>query len=136
MQTISREELRQRIDESNDFLLLNVLSEENFEDEHIPGSQNIPFDDDDSDFAHRVEELVSDKNDYIVAYCASAECPASTNAASALEKAGFTNVRVYEGGMREWKDSGCPLEGEQALTQAKPDNNKDKGGFSHAHNQT
>ena len=114
MRTISREELQQGLDESRHLLLLDVLDEENFEDEHIPGSRNIPFDDDDEEFVKRVSDMVSARDDYIVLYCAGGDCLASANAARALEKAGFTNVRTYEGGLSDWNQSAFPVEGEAA----------------------
>jgi len=119
MQTIERDELKQHLDESQDFLFLNVLSEEKYEDEHIPGSQNVPFDDDDEDFARKVEPLVATKDDFIVVYCASTDCPASSNAAKALENAGFTNVRAYEGGIHDWKDASYKLEGEKVQSKTR-----------------
>lgn len=114
MRTISRDELRQRLDESQNFTLVNVLSEESFEDEHIPGSHNIPYDDDNTEFAGKVEALAGSKDEFIVTYCASVDCPASANAAKALEEEGFTDVRAYEGGMKEWKEASYPVEGEKS----------------------
>lgn len=113
MLTISREELRQRLDESKHVLLLDVLPEENFEDEHISGARNVPFDDD-QEFVEKVSSLVSARDDYIVLYCAGGDCPASAKAARVLEKAGFTNVRAYEGGIIDWTQSSLPVEGEAA----------------------
>ena len=44
-----------------------------------------------------------------VTYCAGYECHASSQAAQLLADNGF-RVRAYEGGIKEWKDSGLPTE--------------------------
>ncbi len=81
-----------------------MLGREDFERAHIPGSENVPVDRD--DFAERVEELVSDKDDTIVVYCASFDCEASPKAARKLDGAGFSNVYDFEGGIKEWMKAG------------------------------
>jgi rhodanese-related sulfurtransferase len=99
------------IDGDDEFGLINVLSESDFLREHIPGSVNIPVAD--KDFLQRVRELptvVRDVNRKIVIYCAGPQCKASPTAAKELEKAGFTNVLEYSGGMQEWKNAGYPVE--------------------------
>lgn len=104
MKTISTEELRTLIDEGRDFTLLNVLPEETYRKEHIPGSRNVP--EDRGDFVDEVSRLVPEKNAKIVVYCANEECQASPRAAKKLEEAGFSNVYDYTGGMETWKKEG------------------------------
>lgn len=103
MQTIDAQELKRKIDANEDFVFLNVLSREYFDKEHIPGSDNIPYDSE--DFVQKVEERAGGKETEIVVYCANTECTASPKAAEKLEDAGFTNVIDFEGGMEEWKDA-------------------------------
>jgi rhodanese-related sulfurtransferase len=103
MNTIDTQQLRDKIAQDNNFILLHVLSEENYEKEHILGSKNIPYDQE--DFAQQVENLAHSKETEIVVYCASTECNASNKAAAKLEDAGFTNVTDYEGGMKSWKEA-------------------------------
>lgn len=88
----------------SNLVVINVLSKEAFEKEHIPGSINIPLDR--PDFIDKVKKNVPDKNAPIVVYCAGPHCPTSAEAAKLLEKAGFTNVSHYKGGMEEWRKSG------------------------------
>ncbi|MGY6275118.1 rhodanese-like domain-containing protein [Methylomonas sp. MgM2] len=106
MKVLSRFDLKQMLDEQQDFLLLNVLSSSSFRKMHIPNSQNIPVST--ADFVKRVEGLLGDKgNDYpIVTYCAGFHCSASKEAANLLTDAGYTNVSAYEGGMEDWLDAG------------------------------
>ncbi|MDY6769312.1 MAG: rhodanese-like domain-containing protein [Candidatus Nanohaloarchaea archaeon] len=97
--TISRDELKEKMDAGEDFTLVNVLSPEQFEQEHIPGSINIPLDEVEQEFPDRF-----DRDDDIVVYCASPSCSASPKAAEKLDSMGFTNVADYEGGLSDWKE--------------------------------
>lgn len=94
--------------EHSNIVLINVLSSSSFEDEHIPHSINIPLDS--PNFVKQVENQVVDHNSPVIVYCSGTECPASKNAASKLEKAGFTNVMHFQGGMEEWKKAGQEIE--------------------------
>jgi len=109
MQTIDRETLKRSLDKGSKLTILNVLPEEYYRKEHIKGSENISVKEE--NFEEEVESKVGSKDKPIVVYCASNECPASKAAAEKLEKAGFTNVRAYEGGMQDWKDAEYPVEG-------------------------
>lgn len=112
MKTITKEELTRRLskekprndDKYNGFALVNVLQHEDFLEEHVPGSINIPKGDE-------IEfERNFDKSKEIIVYCGSFDCPASTKVAETLEKRGFSNVVDYKGGMQDWKQGGNRLE--------------------------
>jgi rhodanese-related sulfurtransferase len=64
--TISRDELKEKIDRGDDFLLVETLPKVAFQHAHLPGAINLPPD--------RVTELAStllpDKSAEIVVYCA------------------------------------------------------------------
>ena len=62
MKFIEREELRQKIDRGDDFLLLEVLGEASYNREHLPGAVRYEGRD-------QVEGLARDKNTEVVAYC-------------------------------------------------------------------
>ena len=109
MQTIDRNALKKTLDEGKDVTILNVLSEDDYRKEHIRGSENIPLEDE--NFETEVETLLESKDKPVIVYCASVDCSASRTAAEKLENAGFTNVSAYEGGMRDWKETGYPVEG-------------------------
>ena len=64
MQTITLETLKQKIDNDKNFILVNTLSPENFEKEHIPGSCNIPYDAE--NFEEKVAEEVPSKDTEII----------------------------------------------------------------------
>jgi rhodanese-related sulfurtransferase len=90
------------------YALVNVLDPEQFRDQHIPHSINIPSDRLD-EFERRFE-----KDKKIVVYCASAECPASEEVANALVERGFEQVYDFEGGLDDWRAGRNPVEGRQA----------------------
>lgn len=104
---------------SGDAVVLNVLSEEQYEESHIPGSLNVPADA--PDFNDRVLRLVPDKSTPVTTYCASTTCQASTKAARKLEALGFTDVSDYKAGIQGWTEQGLVTEsgpGQVRSTQA------------------
>lgn len=109
MNTITRDELKSMLNRQDDFLLLNVLPIDVFDRGHIPGSINIPLES--PDFLKEVEKLVRDKDQTIVTYCASFQCPASTDAAKKLEDAGYRKVLDYKGGIKDWQEAQNPVQG-------------------------
>jgi rhodanese-related sulfurtransferase len=92
-------------DPSAGFALVNVLGEDQFERERIPGSANIP------QGQEEVFERRFEKGKEIVVYCASPECEASSKVARELARRGFEHVQDYEGGMSDWRDSGRAVAG-------------------------
>jgi rhodanese-related sulfurtransferase len=94
-----------------DHLLINVLHEDAFRDQHIPDSINIPLDT--PDFAKELEKKAGGKDRQIVVYCASTDCNASAKAARRLDEAGFTQVFDFEPGLQGWVDADLPI---QSLT--------------------
>ena len=104
MKLITRDELKDRLDNKDDFKLCMVLGEWQFQAKHIPGSIHVG----------NIEEgtnLLS-KDDDIVVYCSNVSCVASIYAYRILVANGFANVRRYAGGVEDWEAAGYPLEGE------------------------
>lgn len=108
MRTIDARKLNDRMRRDDDTLVINVLSEDSFEKEHIPGSHNVPGDR--NDFVAQVERLAGRKDRPIVMHCSDATCKASHDAARKLENEGFTNVTHFKGGIAEWKLAELDLE--------------------------
>jgi rhodanese-related sulfurtransferase len=103
--TISREELKAKLDAGEKFFLVNVLSPGAFRREHIPGSMNVPV----SQVERRARELWN-VDDEIVVYCSNSACEASPMAAASLDSLGYRHVADYEGGIEDWKEAGYPVE--------------------------
>jgi rhodanese-related sulfurtransferase len=65
--TISRDELKQKIDRKDNFLLVETLPATAFHHSHLPGAINLPPD----SVASLASQILPDKNAEIVVYCAS-----------------------------------------------------------------
>lgn len=65
--TISRDELKQKIDRKDDFVLVETLPRTAYEHAHLPGAINLPSD----QVSLLAPKLLPDKNADIVVYCAS-----------------------------------------------------------------
>ena len=94
-------------------VIINVLDKSDFNDSHIKGSINIPFD----DFEGKISSL--DKKNHYVLYCADYMCMSSGFCAKLLKDAGFEHVWAYEGGMAEWYQKGYPTQGPSKLDYLK-----------------
>lgn len=105
MKQITREHLKNMIDEDEDFLLIDARGHESYHKEHIPGAVTIPSE-------HLEAGLLKGhkKTETMVTYCSSVDCEASTEAAKKLEKFGFKNVLRFKGGLKDWKDAGYDTE--------------------------
>lgn len=100
--TISPRELWRKL-ERGDVQLINVLDEKYSHLGLIQGSRRIPL----VELLDRLEEI--EHHPDVVVYCGSEECPAAAKAAELLERKGF-DVRIYEGGLKEWKALKLPIE--------------------------
>ena len=65
--TITRDELKQKIDRQDDFTLVETLPVAAYDHAHLPGAINLPPD----RVAELAPNLLPDKNADIVVYCAS-----------------------------------------------------------------
>jgi rhodanese-related sulfurtransferase len=109
MRNITAKDLRKRMDEKQDLLVLNVLGKDAFDAKRIPGSRNVP--ESHPKFVEQVTELAGSKDRHIVVHCSSPECTTSADAAKKLTQAGFTNVTRFEGGIKEWIANGYEVHG-------------------------
>jgi rhodanese-related sulfurtransferase len=108
--TISRDELKAKLDRREALVILEALPEKYYRHSHLPGAINFPHD----QVEALAPQLVPDKNAEIVVYCANAACKNSGIAAEALTALGYTNVRAYEAGKADWIEAGFPIEGSAA----------------------
>ena len=104
MKRIDLEELKKKLD-NNEVTLIDVLSEESYNESHIKGAVNIPL----KRIASKAKERF-DKDEPLVVYCSDKDCTASPSAAKKLTDIGFTNVYDFEGGKKEWQEAGYPME--------------------------
>ncbi len=106
VQTITTNELKQKLDQKGDFQFWNVLTDEYFKGEIIPGSKRVPLD----TLGREVASSGLSPAAEIIVYCAGPSCPASVQAAEKLTALGFTDVKAFEGGLEEWKKAGWEIE--------------------------
>ena len=102
MEAISREVLAQRL-EAGLVTLLDVRSEDEFVQGHVPGARNIPF----AELEKRLNELPRDAE--IVAYCRGPYCIYAVEAVAALRSKGFSALRLKDG-FPQWKAAGLAVE--------------------------
>lgn len=65
--TISRDELKQKIDRGDRFVLVETLAPQTYQHAHLPGAINLPP----GEVVKGAEALLPDKSAEIVVYCAS-----------------------------------------------------------------
>lgn len=92
----------------------NVLTDDYFGGELIPGSRRVPVD----RVGREARSLGLRADDEIVVYCSGPDCPQSTAAARKLADLGFTNVYEYDTGLSAWKQAGGPVEASAATATA------------------
>lgn len=109
IRTISRDELKAKLDRHDAFKLIMALNRWAFDAKHIPGS--IHFDTPDELYAAIRHE------DEVVVYCSQVNCPSSVALYRDLVRCGYQDVRRYAGGLLDWEDAGEPLEGRLAAAR-------------------
>ena len=91
---ISYDELSELIVSGEDYILLDVRTNQEYQSGHIPTAQLIPYD----RLPAGMENI--EKDALIIVYCRSGN--RSSTAYKTLEKAGFTNLKDF-GGISGWK---------------------------------
>lgn len=104
-ETITREELHKAITASG-VTLIEVLPEKYYNKGHISGALHMNYDEVDA----KASTFLPNKEAHIVVYCASDTCSNSELAAKLLADRGYTHVRKYTGGKKDWVDAGLTLE--------------------------
>ena len=94
-QTITATEAHNMMEEMDNFILLDVRTEEEFREMRIEGALLIPYD----EIKNRAEAELLDKNSVILIYCRSGR--RSALAAADLAVLGYTNVYDF-GGIIDW----------------------------------
>lgn len=109
MNSIDRDELREKLDAGDDIKLVMALAGYQYRSKRIPGSISI------TSLPEARRRLAPD--DEIVVYCTDATSVASPFLTRTLSGNGFSAVRRYAGGVADWEAAGLPLEGEAVEPQ-------------------
>jgi len=110
VRTISREELKRKLDRGEGVILVEALGPAYYRDAHLPGAINIPH----TQVDELAPRLLPDKTAQVVVYCSNRACQNSPQAARRLEALGYENVYDYEEGKQDWIEAGLPTESEAA----------------------
>lgn len=92
---ITAEEAKELMDSEEGYIILDVRSQEEYDEGHIPGAIVIPH----TEIKDRAEGSLPDKDQLILVYCRSGR--RSKLAAQALVELGYTNIREF-GGIIDW----------------------------------
>jgi rhodanese-related sulfurtransferase len=112
--TITLDALVRELDAGAVAELWNALTDDYFTGELIPGSRRVPVD----RVGRELAAAQLPKDTAIVVYCSGPTCPNSRQAGEKLVAFGYTNVRVFEGGLEAWKAAGRPTLATPAATPA------------------
>lgn len=92
---ITAEEAKQIMDSEEGYIILDVRTQEEYDQGHIPGAILIP----DTEIKTKAEEVLTDKDQLILVYCRSGR--RSKLAAEVLVELGYTNIKEF-GGIIDW----------------------------------
>lgn len=94
---------------SGKIILIDARSEHPYEEGHIPGAINVPYESFIDYWDYLQAEVPMDAN--IIVYCTSYDCDLGESLARELLLAGYENIIQYRGGWDEWSEAGFPTEG-------------------------
>ena len=92
---ITAEEAKQIMDSEEGYIILDVRTQEEYDEGHIPGATQISHE----EIAEKAEDVLTDKEQLILVYCRSGR--RSKIAAEALVELGYTNIKEF-GGIIDW----------------------------------
>ena len=92
---ITAEEAKQIMDSEEGYIILDVRTQEEYDQGHIPGAIVISHE----EIAEKAEEVLTNKNQLILVYCRSGR--RSKLAAEILVELGYTNIKEF-GGIIDW----------------------------------
>jgi 3-mercaptopyruvate sulfurtransferase SseA len=99
-------EARQLFEQGN-ALFLDARHDEDFMLGHISGARSLPL-----EALENQPQILSGipKDALLVTYCGGEDCASSTDLAYKLAAQGYTNVRIFFAGWREWLQHNLPVE--------------------------
>ncbi|WP_029038439.1 rhodanese-like domain-containing protein [Salinimicrobium xinjiangense] len=98
MKEITQEEWREKIAEDDNAVILDVRTEAEVEEGHLPGAKNIDIYKG-QEFIDEIDQLDRDKNYYV--YCRSGA--RSAQACTLMDQKGFKTTYNLLGGFSQWK---------------------------------
>ena len=96
---ITAEEAKKIMDSEEGYIILDVRTQEEYDEGHIPNAVLLPLD----DIKAKAHVVLPDKDQLILVYCRSGR--RSKLAAEALAELGYTNIKEF-GGILDWPYGG------------------------------
>ncbi|MBZ0255913.1 sulfurtransferase [bacterium] len=97
------DEVKQRMDAGDEFLLIDVREDREWDNGRIPKAVHLGK----GIIERDIEAKVPDHDQEIILYCGGGY--RSALSADALQQMGYTKVKSMDGGFRGWKESGLPI---------------------------
>jgi rhodanese-related sulfurtransferase len=93
-------------------LFVDARNKEEFECGTIPGAVNLSFEDLPADSLGKyIDSVLQVAKDYsIITFCSGEECDLSLHLGRNLQRLGYTNLKIFFGGAREWEKNGLEME--------------------------
>lgn len=104
VRTTDVEGYRRILEDGEPHLLVDIREESEWAAGHAAGAVHLGK----GVIERDIEKTAPDKNTRMVLYCGGGF--RSVLAAEALQKMGYTNVVSLDGGWRQWKEAGMPIE--------------------------
>ena len=92
---ITAQEAKQIMDSQEGYIILDVRTQEEYAQGHIPGALLLPLD----EVEQKAQEVLPHKDQLLLVYCRSGR--RSKIAAEALVELGYTNIKEF-GGIIDW----------------------------------
>ena len=97
------DQVKQKLDDGEKFLLVDVREESEFAKDHLPGAIHMGK----GVIERDIETRVPDEKTPMILYCGGGF--RSAMAAENLQKMCYTNVLSMDGGVREWREKKYPM---------------------------
>jgi rhodanese-related sulfurtransferase len=103
VRTLDAQTLQERLAGAEPPRVLDVRTPAEFESAHIPGAYNVPL----ATLREHRDELRRHLDEHVVLVCRSGA--RATQAEQALREVGLPGMRVLDGGMVSWQETGAPV---------------------------
>jgi rhodanese-related sulfurtransferase len=106
IEEITPDEVKAKMDDEEDFVLLDVREQDEWKKSHISGAEYLGK----GVLERDIEREYPNTDSEVVLYCGGGY--RSALAADNLQKMGYNNVKSLKGGFRSWTQAGYPIEKE------------------------
>ncbi|WP_300458451.1 rhodanese-like domain-containing protein [Desulfobacula sp.] len=107
MEILNPDVVRQMV-QKKEWIILDVRPGEIYDQGHLPHAVSFPL----MAFDEALPQFLTStqRSSDILVYCASIECTDSHTVAGRLKNLGYTSVKVFSGGFRQWQEKGYEIE--------------------------